>query len=126
MFIEYNPNPERKLVDDCIIRAICKITNRSWEYVYTDLYAEGLEVHDWPWKNYVWGRYLTKIGFESYLLPNTCPYCYTVSDFCRDNPRGKFILATGNHLIAVVDGNYYDTADTGDEVPIYVWRRKDI
>ena len=26
-FIYYNPNPERKLVGDCVIRAISKVTN---------------------------------------------------------------------------------------------------
>ena len=112
-------------MDDCVIRAICKITHKSWEYVYLDLCAEGLEVHDWPWRNYVWGRYLTRLGFESSLIPNTCPYCYTVRDFCKDNPYGNYILATGNHVIAVVDGDYYDVFDSGDEVPVYVWKRKE-
>lgn len=99
--------------------------NKSWERTYWELCEEGAEVHDWPWRNYVWGRYLTKRGFEQKLLPNTCPYCYTVRDFCIDHPYGNYILATGNHVIAVVNGNYYDTADTGDDVPIYAWRRKE-
>lgn len=124
MYIYYNPNPDRKLVDDCIIRAICRVTGMDWEEVYTDLYFEGLEVHDWPWKNYIWGRYLEKLGFVSTLLPDTCPYCYTVRDFAYDNPRGKFILATGNHLVAVVNGDYYDAFNTGDEVPVYVWQKR--
>ena len=126
MYIRYNPNPDKKIVDDCVIRAICRITNKSWEYIYLDLCGEGLEVHDWPWRNYVWGRYLTKLGFESSLIPNMCPYCYTVRDFCKDHPYGDYILATGNHVIAVVDGDYYDVRDSGDEVPIYVWKRKEL
>lgn len=126
MYIKYNPNPEKKIVDDCVIRAICKVTGKSWNYIYWDLCAEGAEVHDWPWRNYVWGRYLTRLGFVSSLIPNTCPYCYTVRDFCIDNPYGDYILATGNHVIAVVDGDYYDVHDSGDEVPVYVWKRKEL
>jgi len=34
------------------------------------------------------------------------------------------ILATGTHVIAVGDGNYYDTWDSGQEVPIYYWRKE--
>lgn len=33
-FIYYNPNPERKLVGDCVIRAISKVTNQTWEDTY--------------------------------------------------------------------------------------------
>ena len=76
-----------------------------------------------PSVNKVWGNYLSSIGFERYLLPNTCPECYTVREFCHDNPEGIFILATGSHVIAVIDGNYYDAWDSGDEMPISVWRR---
>lgn len=126
MFIEFNPNPERKIVDDCVVRAICKLFNKDWEYVYTDLYAEGLEVHDWPWKNYVWGRYLTKHNYIPKLIPNTCPDCFTVKEFCRLFPKGSYLLATGEHVVTVVDGNYYDTWDSGDEVPVYYWSRKEI
>lgn len=30
-FIYYNSNPERKLVGDCVIRAISKATDQTWE-----------------------------------------------------------------------------------------------
>ena len=123
MYIFYNPNPDKKLVDDCLIRAICRVTGKSGDYVYTDLYAEGLEVHDWPWRNYVWGRYLNRHGFAPFIIPNSCPRCYTIRDFAEDNPNGSFILATGNHVVAIVDGDYYDTIDSGDDVPIYVWEK---
>ena len=40
-------------------------------------------------------------------------------------PHGTYVLATNNHVVAVVDGNYYDTWDSGDETPIYVWRKEE-
>lgn len=37
-YINYNPNPARKLVGDCVIRAISKVTGQSWEDTYLGLW----------------------------------------------------------------------------------------
>ena len=39
-----------------------------------------------------------------------------------DNPYGRYILATGEHVVAIENGDYYDTWDSGDEIPIYYWK----
>lgn len=123
-FIAYNPNPTRKLVGDCVIRSIAKTTDKSWEDVYLDLMVLGFNMHDMPSSNDVWGTYLLNNGFRRYVIPDTCPNCYTVEQFCKDNPDLTGILATGTHVIAVNNGNYYDTWDSGNEVPIYYWRKE--
>lgn len=122
MFVFYNPNPARKLVGDCVVRAIARLTNQSWEDTYIDIVMQGLKMYDMPSANHVWGTYLKSKGFNRYLLPNTCPDCYTVKDFCVDYPQGEYMLATGSHVIAVEDGNYYDAWDSGDEIPVYYWK----
>lgn len=71
------------------------------------------------------GAYLRKIGYKRKLIPNACPDCYTVKDFCVDNPHGKYLLATGSHVIAVIDGDYYDTWDSGNEIPIYYYVKEE-
>lgn len=76
-----------------------------------------------PSSNNVWGAYLEEKGFERLSIPNTCPNCYTIKDFCKDNPKGVCIIGTGSHAVAVIDGDYYDTWDSGDEVPIYFFKR---
>lgn len=126
MYVNYNPNPKRQLIDDCVIRAICKVTDKSWLDVYFDLMLEGSKFYDWPMKNYIWGHYLKELGYVKYLIPDFCPDCYTVKEFCRDYQQGDYILALQNHVVAVRDGDYYDTVDTGDEVPLYYWRRKEM
>lgn len=123
MFIKFNPNPNGMYVEDCVIRAIAIATNRSWDDIFVHLCLQAFIMKNMPSVNKVWGNYLSSIGFERYLLPNTCPECYTVRDFCHDNPEGIFILATGSHVIAVIDGDYYDAWDSGDEMPVSVWRR---
>lgn len=95
-FIYYNPNPERKLVGDCVIRAISKAMDQSWDDTYIGIMLQGYSMHDMPSSNDVWGRYLFEHGFRRYILPDTCPDCYTVRHFCMDNPQLTGILATGS------------------------------
>lgn len=33
MFIFHNPNPDKTLVGDCVVRALCKVLNEDWETV---------------------------------------------------------------------------------------------
>ena len=73
--------------------------------------------------NAVWSAYLIGQGFTRHLIPNTCPDCYTVKDFADDHKQGVYVLGTGSHAVAVIDGNYYDSWDSGDEIPIYYFRR---
>ena len=121
MFIFYNPNPTKILVGDCVIRALSKLLDEDWESVFIKLCAKALSMHDMPSANRVWEKLLLDKGFERLIIPNTCPDCYTVKDFCEDNPTGSYLLATGEHVVTVENGNYYDTWDSGDETPIYYW-----
>lgn len=119
----YNPNPHHKIRGDCVIRAICKAMNQSWDRTYVELCTQGFLMKDWGDSNEVWDSYLRGCGFVRKVIPNTCPDCYTVREFCKDYPYGIYILATGSHVVAVVSGNYYDSWDSGSEVPIYYYER---
>lgn len=79
-------------------------------------------MHDMPDSNYVWSEYLYHHGFIRTPIPDTCPQCMTVRTFCELHSEGSYILAIDGHVVAVVDGNYYDTWDSGDEIPIYYWK----
>ena len=124
MFVYANPNPEKILVGDCVIRGVSILMNKSWDDVYDGIVAKGRALHDMPSSNAVWNAYLTDHGFIRHAIPNTCPECYRVADFCWDHPYGRYLLATGTHVVAVVNGDYYDTWDSGDEVPIYFYERR--
>lgn len=126
IFVKTNPNPNGVYVEDCVVRAISILTGKSWDNVYTELCLQGFIMKNMPSVNKVWGNYLYSLGFERYMLSNEndCKNCYSISDFCKDNPEGAFLLATGSHVVAVIDGDYYDAWDSGDEMPIEVWERR--
>ena len=123
-FIFYNPNPEGNLVGDCVIRAISKATNQSWEQTFKGVVETAFQLKDMPSSNYVWAAYLRKLGFSKHIIPDSCPDCYTIRHFAQEHPRGIFILGTGTHVVCVANGNYYDSWDSGDEVPIYYFQRR--
>lgn len=123
-FVRYNPNPERQSLTDCVIRAVSTVLDMSWDDAYVDLSMLGFSMKDMPNTNSVWGKYLKLNGFSRHTIPNTCPDCYTIRDFADDHPTGIYVVATGSHAVAVVNGNYYDTSDSGMEVPTYYWRKE--
>lgn len=124
-FIKENLNPEEEITDDCVVRAISKVLGDTWEETYIGVVMSGLKHHDLFQKGYVWMDYLTGKGFKKYSIPNTCPDCYSIRDFCADHPRGTYLLGTGSHVVAVIDGDYFDSWDSGEEVPLFYMQRRD-
>lgn len=124
MYIYFNPNPIKLSVGDCTIRAISGALNISWKQAYIYLVVQGFLMFDMPSANRVWGEFLRKRGFKKYQIPDTCPDCYTIKDFCMDNPKGTYILGTGEHVVCVKDGAYLDSWDSGNEIPIYYFKKE--
>lgn len=119
MWVEYNNNPFKIRVGDCVIRAISKALNTSWEQAYMIVCAKGYEMADMPSSNAVWSAVLRQHGFKRSIIPNTCPDCFTAEDFCNEHPHGIYVLAFGGHVATVVDGVIYDAWDSRNEVPMY-------
>lgn len=122
---QYNANPIGKQVGDCTVRAISKATDQPWEDAYSGIALQGFLLADMPSANNVWGAYLKRKGFRRRMIPDECPDCYTVEDFCRDHPTGTYIVALHGHVIAVQDGDYYDTWQSGKETPLYYFEREE-
>lgn len=125
MYQEYNPNPMRKMVGDCTIRAISKALNQPWHKTFFDLCSYGAVECDMPNSDAIWGMYLRDQGFCRRMIPDDGFGRYTVEDFCEENPKGKFLLALPSHVVAVEDGTYFDTFDSGSEKVNYYWTRKE-
>ena len=121
MWVYYNPNPTGKHVGDCSVRAITKATGEDWDTAYCGISMQGLILKNMPSSNSVWGTYLRRKGFKRKMLPDECPECYTVEQFCEDHPTGLFVVAVQNHVLTVLDGDYYDAWDSGKETPIFYY-----
>lgn len=125
MYSQFNPNPQGNRVGDCVIRAISKALNQTWEQTYIDLSLQGYLMGDLLSSNAVWGAYLKGKGFVRDIVSNDCPECYTINDFCNEYPQGIYVIGTGSHAVCVVDGVLYDSWDSSDETPIYFYRKEE-
>lgn len=123
-YIYTNPNPKNKEVGDCTVRAIALALDQSWEDTYLDLCLKGYMLLDMPSSNDVWGSYLIDKGWKYSRLQDTCPFCYTIDDFCNEHPKGTFIVATGSHVVCIKDGIYLDTWDSGKKVPLFYFEKE--
>ena len=58
---------------------------------------------------------LSELGFEYTGVSNKRGTKRpTVSSFAKEHKTGTYIINVANHVVAVVDGIYYDTWDSGD------------
>jgi len=124
-YVNYNNNPYKRTVGDCVIRAISVAERRSWDDIYWDLAKKGFEMADLPSSNTVWSEYLTDVGYKRKILPDTCNGCYVIRDFAKDHPKGTYIIGTGSHAVAIINGNIVDAWDSSREIPIYYFTKEE-
>lgn len=120
MYRKFNPNPCGKKTGDCVIRGISIFLDKKWDEVYTELGLVGLKMCDMPNSNSVWHRYLLDEGCKCKMIEPI-----TVKQFCETHPSGKYLLATGTHVIAVIDGDYYDAWNSGSENIFYYYTKEE-
>lgn len=123
MWRRFNPNPQGLLVGDCTVRSICAVTGLPWRTIHRQQCNLSEDMADMPSADRVWWELLRRYGFTRQTVINQCPECFTVADFAAANPRGVFVLGPKEHAVAVINGDWWDTWDSGLTVPTYYFRR---
>ena len=121
MYVYSNLNPYGLKIGDCVVRAIAAAMGQTWERTYAGLCLEGFKYGDLPNSNPIWDSYLRSAGFKRFIVPDTCPDCYTVQRFAEDHQEGTFVVATGTHAVCVIDGDIYDNWDSSDLTATYYY-----
>lgn len=105
MWKYYNANVLGNNVNDCVVRSISVVTNRSWDKVYEELsdiaQKEGILLDDVDFVE----KYLDK------RYKRQCHYAKTVGEFAEENPYGKYLVTMQGHITAIINGIIYDTFD---------------
>ena len=115
-YIHYNMNPRNNYIEDCVIRCVSILTDRSWREVYDELSDLAGDV----------GLMFDDVVFvEDYLddrYPRECHYSKTVGEFAREHPYGRYAVTMNNHITAIIDGEIYDIFDPSDRVMRCAWQ----
>lgn len=122
----FNPNPKkREDVGDCVIRAFCKATGKDWDAMFKELCELAFELKALPNSDVTYKEYLKRSHdfAEHKLRIKKGVKRPTVESFAKANKKGTYILTLANHLVAVVDGYYYDTWDCGEKSVYKFWEK---
>ena len=123
----YQPN-KKDLKDeygDCVIRSLTKVMNFEWKEVFEGLLPYARELQCMPNGKACYERYLKDNGFTYTGISNKKGTKRpTVDSFAKAHKSGIYVLIVANHLVAVADGIYYDTWDSGEKSLYGYWERR--
>lgn len=114
-WVEYNPNPQDKKTTDCSIRAYCAAEDIKWEDAYDIACQYGRDNAMMPNDGKNCDAILTEhFGYTYHKFrKDEKENNKTVKDFCINHPEGIYVLSVPSHLVTVIDGEYYDSWDSG-------------
>lgn len=118
-WVYYQPN-DKDIKDeygDCTIRALTKALNCTW----LDAFLKTIPICIREQVSSVFGappkierELMTELGFDYTGISNKAGTKRpTVEKFAKDHPEGTYIANVAHHVVAVVDGKYYDTWNCG-------------
>ena len=123
MYKHYNPNPKGRSTGDCVPRAISVVLGCDWDTAYLKLVLCGFEEKMMPSSNFIHDKLLRGNGFQRFT---SCPGCLTVKSFADRYTNGTFLLGTGDHVVGVINGDWFDSWDSGSEEVLWIYKKEDV
>lgn len=118
MYRYYNKNSHNNFINDCVIRCIATLTDRTWRSVYDELtYLAGNK-----------GLMFDNVDFvEDYLddrYDRQCHYSKTIREFTKEYPEGRYAVTMDGHITSIIDGDIVDTFNCSNRVMRCAWKIK--
>lgn len=118
-FCYYQPNKKdlKDKVGDCQIRALSKVLSLSWVEAFDLTIPICRELQTYTIFDCDLAKTkeaMEKLGFKYTGISNKKGTKRpTIDEFAKDHPSGKYVVTVAHHVVAIVDGKYYDTWDSG-------------
>lgn len=116
MYRFYNANIKNNFVNDCTIRAISTVEDKSWSETYKELselaMIKGLMIEDVNFIEPLLDSKYRRVRFS----------VRTIGDFVESHPEGKYLLCTPGHITCCVSGVLIDTWDCRGKKLTNVWK----
>lgn len=121
----YNCNPNRRLTDDCVIRAICSSTGESWEQTLRELTECAIKTGYMLNTPECYGKYLEDKGYVKQKQPiNKDGTKIRFKDFVKRFDGHAIAHCGKGHVTYVADNAAWDIWDVSDEVVGNYWVHK--
>jgi hypothetical protein len=121
-FVFYNPNPKQKFhkdgtpykwkYGDCAIRAIARLCDLNWDGAFDLAVGYCRDNHMVCSDPYLIDVMMKDLGYAKtgYKTRERMK----VKDFCKAHTHGRYMCNVAGHVVAVVNGKYYDAWDSGE------------
>ena len=123
----YQPN-EKDIKDeygDCVIRALTKVLEKAWLDVFDELVPIAREIQTTINNKPVYEECLRREGFTYIGVSNKKGSKRpTIEEFAKQHKTGTYFCSVANHVVAVVDGCYYDTWNSGYKSMYGYWEKE--
>ena len=115
---EFNPNPKDRNIGDCTLRSYCAAFGISWDKAF-DI-ASKIAKENASMIQYMADKILTEefncVVDEKYNKKSVKGKDrITVNEFAMTHPYGIYILHVPKHQVTVINGEYWDSWDSGDK-----------
>ena len=136
-FIYENMNPKQKITGDCVIRALARAMDKTWDDILTDLYNYSMKYKQMLDCPQLYSKYLKDQGWIKIKQPRKFDNTkYTGKEFCKELNEGTCLNVYGyevtewtdiiahiggHHTIAIIEGKIRDTWDSSDGCIGNIW-----
>lgn len=125
-FQYYHPNSKdiKDEYGDCVIRALTKVYNMKWIEVFDEIVKISRKMQV-PFNcKPCYDKYIMDVKKSEYkdISNGKGTKRHIVDIFAKEHREGKYILRIEHHIVAVVDGKYYDTWDCGRKSLYGQWK----
>lgn len=118
-YVYFQPNSKdiKDKVGDCQIRALAKALNKTWLEVFdiiTPICREQQVMDIFSCDLSKTKEAMANLGFIYTGVTNKKGTKRpTVDSFAKEHRTGTYVVTVAHHVVAVVDGKYFDTWDSG-------------
>lgn len=118
----YNCNPQHRLTDDCVIRAICSSTGDSWEDTMHALAEWSIKTGYMLTTPECYGKYLESIGYVKQKQPlHNDGTKVRFKEFCQKYDGHAICHCGKGHITYVADNSVWDIWNTENEIVGVYW-----
>lgn len=124
----YQPNKKdlKDTYGDCAIRSLTKALNKEWLEVFDELLPYARELQCMPNGKPSYEAYLKDNGFVYKGISNKKGSKRpTVQSFTQEHKEGVYVLRVAHHLVAVSEGYFWDTWDSGGKSLYGYWVKEE-